>query len=146
MQNSPDARAQAAGWRASLNGWWEADTATLGGLRLPGEALPGLALWLFDQTICLGRDVGTLELHHDRGGTAIDILVTRGPNRWRFIPGLLQQRPPRLRLCLDLSGRQRPLTFDSLPGSRVLLVEYLRAPQPGVSPLMSVPAGACQSQ
>jgi uncharacterized protein (TIGR03067 family) len=115
-------------WHRSLDGWWIAHAAMLCGVRLPPDALPGLALLLVNQTLYFGSDIGTIDVDRDLTPATIDILITRGPNRWRFIPGILQQHDKRLRLCLDLSGANRPATFRSLPGSRVLLVTYERPP------------------
>ena len=112
----------------SLDGWWIGRAATLGGVRLPANALPGLAMLLYDPTLYFGSDVATIDVNRDLSPATIDILITRGPNRWRFIPGILHQQHARLRLCLDLAGVDRPWTFHSAPGSRVLLVTYERAP------------------
>lgn len=116
--------------RPSLDGWWIARIATLGGVRLPTEALPGLTMLLFGRTLYLGSDVGTIDVDRDITPASIDILITRGPNRGRFIPGIQHHSGTRLRLCLDLAGAKRPLNFESVPGSRVLLVSYERTPLP----------------
>ena len=116
-------------WRPpSLDGWWLARTATLGGIRLPADALPGLAMLLFDRTLYLGSDVGTIDVDRGVSPATIDVLITHGPNRWRFIPGIFQQRGAVLRICFDLSGATRPSAFDSPYGSRLFVVTYDRAP------------------
>lgn len=126
MPHSPTGSMQVE--RPFLDGWWIARAATLGGVRLPFEALPGLAMLLFDRTLYLGSDVGTLDIDCGSTPAALDILVVRGPNRWRFIPGIFQQRGNVLQLCLDLSGAARPPAFAAPFGSRLLLVTYVRAP------------------
>ncbi len=112
----------------SLNGWWIARAADLGGISLPHEALPGLSLLLFDNTLCLGDDVGTMDIDHHADPATIDVLIVRGPNRWRFVEGIFRRAGTRLTLCFDLSGGPRPAAFTSRAGSRQLLVTYDRTP------------------
>ena len=83
---------------------------------------------LFKRTLYLGSDVGTIDIDRAASPATIDVLVIRGPNRWRFIPGIFQQRGRVLRICFDLSGVARPNTFDSPYGSRLFVVTYERAP------------------
>ena len=116
-------------WRPSRNGWWFARAAALGGVRLPPDTLRGLTMLLFNRTLYLGADAGILDIDHREHPARIDILIVRGPNRWRFIPGIFQHGSE-LRLCLDLSGATRPSAFATPFGSRLFLVTYERAPLP----------------
>jgi uncharacterized protein (TIGR03067 family) len=120
---------------SSLDGWWIARAAILGGVRLPADALSGLSMLLFNRTLYLGSDVGTIDIDRGVHPAAIDVLIIRGPNRWRFIPGIFQMRGPVLRLCFDLSGDTRPARFLAASGSRCLLVTYERAPLPDLTPI-----------
>ena len=112
----------------TLNGWWIARVAWLGGVHLPSDVLPALGIVLFKRTFYLGNDIGTFDVDRTLMPATIDVLITRGPNRWRFIPGIFQQHNRVLRLCLELSGVSRPPDFRSPSGSRLLLVTYERAP------------------
>jgi uncharacterized protein (TIGR03067 family) len=118
-----------------LDGWWIARAAALGGVRLPTDTLPALTILLFGRTMYLGSDVGALDLDVGVTPAAIDVLIVRGPNRWRFIPGVFQYNGKRLRLCFDLSGVGRPSGFVAPFGSRHLLVTYERAPVRDGAPL-----------
>lgn len=139
------------GWRApSLNGWWIARAASLGGVRLPSDVLPGLAILLFNRTLYLGSDSGIIDLDYGVRPAAMDLLITRGPNRWRFIPAVFQHHDHVLHLCLDLSGSSRPAAFESPFGSRILVVEYARAPlrdlQPGTAGSAEVNETGCETR
>jgi uncharacterized protein (TIGR03067 family) len=124
-----DRRQERSGWNLrSLDGWWIADTAALGGIPLPKEALPGLSLLLCNRTLYLGDDVGTVDADHQADPPTIDVLIVKGPNRWRFIEGIYRRAGSTLTLCLDLSGTVRPTAFKARSGSRELLVSYGRAP------------------
>jgi hypothetical protein len=118
----------------SLDGWWIARAASLGGVRLPSEALPGLAILLFNRTLYLGSDTGIIDIDYGVRPASMDLLITRGPNRWRFIPAVFQHHDQILRLCFDLSGASRPTAFESPFGSRILVIEYARAPLREVQP------------
>lgn len=111
-----------------LNGWWIARTAELGGMLLPDEALPGLLLLLFDSTLCFGDDVGTMFIDQHADPATVDVLIVRGPNRWRFMEGIFRRVGPRLTLCIELAGGPRPAAFATTPGGRQLLVTYDRVP------------------
>jgi uncharacterized protein (TIGR03067 family) len=120
----------------SFDGWWQARAANLGGVRLPDDVLPGLAMLMFNRTLYLGNDVCALDIDARVIPSTVDLLIVRGPNRWRFIPGIFQVSGRRLRLCLDLSGQQRPEAFVVPFGSRFLLLDYERAPGPDVEPIL----------
>jgi hypothetical protein len=87
----------------TLDGWWLARSASLGGVRLTADVLPALTMLLFDRTLYLGNDIGRLDI--DRGTD-----------------------PRRLQLCVDLSGVTRPADFMAPLGSRLLSVTYDCAP------------------
>lgn len=92
---------------------------------------------LFNRTLYLGSDVAAIDLDFDRSPAEIDLLVVRGPNKWRFIPGVFTLREHVLRICLDLSSTARPVTLRPPPGSRHLFVTYERAPCQGTRAVSS---------
>jgi uncharacterized protein (TIGR03067 family) len=112
----------------TLDGWWLARSASLGGVRLTADVLPALTMLLFDRTLYLGNDIGRLDIDRGTDPPSLDILITRGPNRWRFIPGIFKQQGRRLQLCVDLSGVTRPADFMAPLGSRLLSVTNDCAP------------------
>jgi uncharacterized protein (TIGR03067 family) len=112
---------------AALNGWWVPASARLGGMSLPDDALPELGILLHHGTFVFGSDAGRFALDAAAHPTAIDFLATRGPNRGRLVPGIVEHAGGMLRVCLDLSGAERPRLFDAPPGTRQVLVTYRRA-------------------
>lgn len=128
MSDSQSHLSAAAQRRISLDGWWIARSAQLGGVRLPDDALPGLSMVLFNQTLYLGSDVGTIDVDHAVVPATFDVLIVRGPNKWRFLPGIAAVSGRTMRMCLDLSGAARPGAFVSPFGSRLFFVTYERTP------------------
>ena len=129
--------------RPSLDGWWIARAASLGGVRLPADVLPGLAMLLFNHTLYLGSDVATVDVDRGVSPATIDLLITRGPNRWRFIQGIFEHHGSALRLCLDLSGAGRPAAFQAPFGSRLFVVTYERAPFRTIEPVTADRVRCC---
>jgi uncharacterized protein (TIGR03067 family) len=123
----------------SLDGWWLACSAVLGGVTLPPDALPGLAMVLSNRTLFLGSDIATIDIDRQVAPHSIDVLVVRGPNRWRFVPGIFRHVGSVLHMCLDLAGERRPSAFSAAFGSRHLVVEYRRAPLHESGPVAAEP-------
>lgn len=130
--------------RPSLDGWWIARAASLAGVRLPADVLPGLAMLLFNRTLYLGSDIATVDVNGGLSPATIDLLITRGPNLWRFIQGIFEHHGSALRLCLDVSGGGRPATFEAPVGSRLLVVTYERAPFQTIEPITADHVGCCE--
>jgi uncharacterized protein (TIGR03067 family) len=112
---------------SGLNGWWIVTEARLSGVALPDDVLAGLALWVERGTFVLGPDEGTIAVNRDVHPATMDVVATRGPNRGRFVPAIFEHAGGMLRICYDLSGRQRPPAFDAPLNSRRFLATYRRA-------------------
>jgi uncharacterized protein (TIGR03067 family) len=113
---------------AALNGRWIATDAELGGVRLPGEVLSELTLHLKAGRFVFGNDSGIIAVDLDHRPHALDVVATAGPNYGRFVPAIFEQAGGMLRVCYDLSGRERPREFRAPLGTRRFLVTYRRAP------------------
>jgi len=111
-----------------LDGWWMAQEACLGGVRLVPEVLPDLTLLLFNGAYFFGEDQGTVDINHHATPATMDVLILRGPNRWRFIPAVFEHTGRVLRICYDLGGGERPPDLTAPAGTRRLSVTYHRAP------------------
>ena len=101
-----------------LNGCWMVVSARLGGMHLPDTALEGIGLALENTVFEIGGERGRMTIDWDATPASIDVVILEGPNRGRFLPGIVECRSHQLRICFDLSGTQRPLTFEAQPGSR----------------------------
>ena len=117
-------RAEAA--TAALNGCWNAIEACLGGVRLPDDALPHLALRIANTAINFGGEEGIVSVDDTLSPAALDIVATHGRNRGRLVPAIFERAGGMLRICCDLSGTSRPRRFTAPAGSRLLLVTYRR--------------------
>src|SRR5687768_5146570 len=82
-----------------LNGFWVMAGAQLGGVRLPAEAFPGLALHFHNGDFVLGNDEGLITVDRQVSPSAMDIVATRGPNIGRVIPAIFEHAGSTLRLC-----------------------------------------------
>jgi uncharacterized protein (TIGR03067 family) len=109
-----------------LDGWWVATAAELGGVRLPDEALSELPLRLQKGTFRFGTDEGRIVINRHASPGTLDIIPTRGPNRGRVVPAIIQITGSSLRLCCDLAGISRPPAFEAPPGTRYFLATYRR--------------------
>jgi uncharacterized protein (TIGR03067 family) len=112
---------------SGLNGWWVVTEAKLAGVSLPPDALAELHLRVQSGTFTLGHDEGTIAVNRDVHPAAMDVVATSGPNRGRFVPAIFEHAGGLLRICYDLSGRQRPREFDAPTGTRRFLATYRRA-------------------
>jgi uncharacterized protein (TIGR03067 family) len=99
-------------------------------VQLPHDALKELTLTLHDGRFGLGVDEGRIALDWEASPASMDVLIVRGPNRGRFVPAIFEQTDARLRICFDLSGRQRPEAFEAPPGTRRFLATYQRSARP----------------
>ena len=113
---------------AVFNGTWIAISACLGGIRLPQEALVDLPLIFDNGLFVLGVDEGRIAVHRGTTPVALDLIVLGGQNSGRFVPAIVESSTTMLRICLDLSGRQRPAAFHAPVGSRCFCAVYKRAP------------------
>jgi uncharacterized protein (TIGR03067 family) len=110
----------------SLDGWWIAIDGEIGGVPLPQEALSELPLRVENGTFRFGSDEGCAVLNRHVRPRTLDIIPTRGPNRGRIVPAIIDLTDTSLRICCDLSGTSRPPTFASPAGTRRFLANYRR--------------------
>jgi len=116
-----------------IDGTWVPAAATMGGQPFPAALLTSMQLVVKD-----GQYVVTVAGQIDRGTVTIDTSTTpmamtvsgvEGPNEGKTYPAIFAVVGETLRICYDLSGRQRPTAFASPPGSMHFLVDYRRIAQ-----------------
>ena len=110
-----------------IDGWWVATSGELAGIQLPADALSDLTLRLSHGTFRLGTDEGCTRLDRHARPKSLDLILTRGPNRGRIVPAIVDLAADSLRICCDLSGITRPEAFTAPPGTRRFLARYRRA-------------------
>jgi uncharacterized protein (TIGR03067 family) len=118
------------GGRQEDAGHLEAGSAELAGKPFPDEVLKTMKLVLADgkYTVTVGEqtDEGTVKLDPAKTPRAMDIEGTKGPNKGKMIPAIYELKDNTLRICYDLSGKERPKEFKTLADSKLFLVEYKR--------------------
>jgi uncharacterized protein (TIGR03067 family) len=109
---------------------WKPVSAELAGKPFPDEALKTMKLVLADgkYTVTVGgqTDEGTVKLDSAKTPRAMDIEGTKGPNKGKTIPAIYELKDTTLRICYDLSGKERPKEFKTAADTKLFLVEYKR--------------------
>jgi uncharacterized protein (TIGR03067 family) len=121
--DSPDVR--------SIEGNWTPDKAELAGQPMPEAVLKTISLKLrdgsYEVSVAGHPDNGTYRLDSDAKPKSITITGTEGPNKGKTFPSIYKLQGDTLLICYDLSGKQRPTEFKTLPGTKLYLVTYKRS-------------------
>jgi uncharacterized protein (TIGR03067 family) len=109
-------------------------SAELGGKKFPDEVRKSLKLVIKDDkyTVTAGKegtDEGTVKLMPSATPKAMDITGAKGPNKGKTYLAIYEHTGDTLRVCYDLSGKNRPTEFKSKEGTLLFLVEYKRQKQ-----------------
>jgi uncharacterized protein (TIGR03067 family) len=116
--------------RAALQGTWLPQSAELAGVAFPEEIRKSIKLVVKDDgyTVTAGPSVdqGTVKLTASAKPKQMDIIGTEGPNKGKTILAIYEQDGDTLKVCYDLSGKERPTEFKSKEGSQLFLVTYKR--------------------
>ena len=72
------------------------------------------------------RDRGSVKLDPAATPKAMDITGTDGPNKGKTLLAIYELDGDRLKICYDLSGKNRPTAFQTTNGSLLFLVTYQR--------------------
>jgi uncharacterized protein (TIGR03067 family) len=111
--------------QSSLLGRWAPQSAELNGAPLAVSAFDGAQLNLTADTYEFGIDRGSYVLASG-SPPKMDIDGKSGPNAGRHIPAIWSVDGDSLTIAYQLAGGDRPATFASPAGARVLLVRYKR--------------------
>jgi uncharacterized protein (TIGR03067 family) len=127
---TPAARSGAAPDGDTIEGAWLPSTAELGGQKFPDEILKTIKLVVKGDkyTVTVGAEVdqGTCKLNPSAKPKALDITGTDGPNKGKTILAIYERNGDTLRVCYDLSGKNRPTEFKTQAGTQLFLVTYQR--------------------
>jgi uncharacterized protein (TIGR03067 family) len=114
-----------------LHGTWVPIQAELGGRPMPEAVLKKITLKLND-----GKYAVSVAGEPDKGNYTLDsatkpksmvVSGTEGPNTGKSFPAIYEFiDSDTLRICYDLSGKQRPAGFKTMPGTSLYLVTYQR--------------------
>jgi uncharacterized protein (TIGR03067 family) len=114
----------------TLEGTWLPSAAELGGKMFPEEIRKTIKLVVNDDkyTVTVGEQVdkGTVKLNPSAKPKELDITGTEGPNKGKKIPAIYERDGDTLRVCYDLSGKNRPTEFKTKEGTQLFLVTYKR--------------------
>lgn len=113
-----------------LEGTWLPTTAELDGKPLPDGGRQAMKLTIAGDkyTVHVGEktDKGTVKLDAAKTPRAMDITGTDGPNQGRTILAIYEVGKDELKVCYDLTGKDRPTEFKAPPDSKRFLVTYKR--------------------
>jgi uncharacterized protein (TIGR03067 family) len=119
----PDAKA--------IEGAWAPVKAELAGQSLPAAVLKTISLNLdggkYEVSVAGEPDKGTYTLNSSTKPKSMVITGTEGPNKGKTFPAIYDLEGDVLRVCYDLSGKQRPAEFKTAAGTQLYLVTYHRA-------------------
>ena len=114
----------------NLQGTWLPSTAELGGKMFPDEVRKSIKLVVKDTqyTVTVGKeaDQGTVKLNPSAKPKEMDITGTDGPNKGKTFLAIYERDGDTLRVCYDLSGKNRPKEFKTKEGTQLFLVTYKR--------------------
>ncbi len=115
----------------TLDGTWLPSSAELGGKAFSAEFRKNMKLVIKDDKYTVtvekeGTDEGTVKLMPSATPRAMDITGTKGPNKGKTFLAIYEHKGDTLRVCYDLSGKNRPTEFKTKEGTLLFLVEYKR--------------------
>jgi uncharacterized protein (TIGR03067 family) len=112
----------------TLEGIWLPSAAELGGKQFPDEVRKTIRLEVkgdqYTVTVGTQPDRGTCKLNPSAKPKALDITGTEGPNKGKTILAIYERNGDTLRVCYDLSGKNRPAEFKTTEGTLLFLVDY----------------------
>ncbi len=113
-----------------IQGTWQMQTAELAGKEFPEEIRKSIKLVLTGDKylVTAGKepDEGTCKLDPSKTPKALDITGVKGPNVGKTFLAIYELKGDELRVCYDLSGKQRPKEFKTSEGTQLFLVTYKR--------------------
>jgi uncharacterized protein (TIGR03067 family) len=114
----------------TLDGTWLPEKAELAGQPFPDEVRKTIKLVINGDkyTVTVGQavDKGTVKRMPKATPKEMDITGTDGPNKGKTFLAIYERKGDTLRVCYDLSGKERPKEFKTAAGSQLFLVEYKR--------------------
>ena len=113
-----------------VNGTWVPESIEMAGTSLPEEARKGIKLVIKDDkytvTVRDRVDEGTSKTDASAKPKTLDLTGTNGPNKGRTLLAIYELDGDTMKVCYDMTGKNRPKEFKSPPGSQTLLATYKR--------------------
>lgn len=114
----------------AMQGTWLATSAEMAGKPFPDQVTKSIRLVLADgkYTVTVGDrpDEGTTKIDPTKKPKTLDITGTKGPNQGKTFLCIYELTGDTLRVCYDLSGKERPTEFKTKPETQLFLVTYRR--------------------
>lgn len=114
----------------TLEGTWRLVDGEMGGRKFPVDPNKPITLQIsglnYVVTTGEGKDEGTVQLFPDKTPKAMDIMGKKGPNAGKTFPAIYELKDGRLKVCYDLSGKERPKDFKTEQGTSIFLAVYER--------------------
>jgi uncharacterized protein (TIGR03067 family) len=114
---------------AKIDGTWLAKKAELAGKEFPKQVVANLKLTLNKgdyEVQAESPDRGIVTYDDSAMPKKMDIKGVEGPNKGKTILAIYELSGDTLKICYDLSGKEHPTEFKTLPKSRLFLVTYER--------------------
>ncbi len=124
MESTDCRHTPSPGAPSAVEGRWRLVDAYMGGVRVPEADLARLSLTIEDGTFTIGDIEGVIAVHDEPHCSELDMLPTRGPDHGQFVPAIYKRGGGALLVCYDLTGIDRPSTFDAPPGTRRFVALY----------------------
>jgi len=117
-------------WK-KLVGKWEVVSLEGGGQTLPEENKPDIKLIVKEEkayeVVTPDSTVkGPLRINPKEKPKHMDIEVAEGENQGKVFKAIYEFDGDRLRICVDISGENRPKEFKTEPGAAVVLIVWKR--------------------
>ena len=125
------ARAEARPANAEdLDGVWKPVAVELAGTKFPEAVYSAWRLELSKGKYVLkgaeSPDSGTVAVDAAKKPRTMDVTGTDGPNKGKTFPCIYELDGDTLRICYDLSGKNRPTEFKTAKETKLYLVTYHR--------------------
>ncbi|HWE35507.1 MAG TPA: TIGR03067 domain-containing protein [Isosphaeraceae bacterium] len=116
----------------ALRGTWRLESQEEGGRKVVRKTPGGETLHIGEDGFVIRsgdatRRAGTMTFDPSRSPKALTMVVTRGDLRGKTLHGIYELDGETLRLCYDRDGKDAPDAFRTTPGTRLVLVSYVRA-------------------
>jgi len=113
-----------------FNGVWKPVEVELAGTKFPEAVFGKWRLELGKGKYALpgaeSPDSGTYTVDESKKPKTMDIVGADGPNKGKTFPCIYELDGDTLRVCYDLSGKERPKEFKTAKGTKLYLVTYKR--------------------
>jgi uncharacterized protein (TIGR03067 family) len=115
----------------NLQGTWKVTALEADGATALIDQVQGLRLVVAGESFVVVDNHttthGTLKVDPEKSPKTIDLTFTDGPNKGKTSLGIYDLAGSTLKLCMSQTGKSRPRTFATKPGSDTLLEVLARA-------------------